>query len=109
MTKNQNTNNFRDFSDFSDTEKKLAEIWKDVLSLSTQEYEGLNKESDFLDLTPSWCKTIEINLLSGQISRIFEISVDSIAVDDCSTLKDQAAEIDRAIKVAHFNRLIEPD
>lgn len=98
VMKEQSINSFKDFSNFSETEKKLAEIWRDVLLLSKEEYEALDKESDFFDLTPSWCVTFEINSLLREISRVFGISTDSLPVDDYSTLSEQAALINNAIK-----------
>lgn len=98
VMKDQSINSFKDFSNFSETEKKLAEIWRDVLLLSKEEYEALDKESDFFDLTPSWCVTFEINSLLREISRVFGISPDFLAVDDYSTLSEQATLINNAIK-----------
>lgn len=100
VIKDQSINRSKDFSDFSQTEKKLAEIWRDVLFLSKEQYEALNTESDFFDLTPSWCATFEINSLLREISHVFGISTDFLDVDDYSTLSKQAAVINNAIKPA---------
>lgn len=101
MSEDKSVSSCKDFSeihnDFSETQKSLAEIWRNVLSLSEEEYRNLDKESDFFDLAPSWCVTFELIFLKKEISRVFEISIDSIAMDDHSTLSEQAILIDRMI------------
>jgi hypothetical protein len=92
VMENHYANNFKDFSD---TERKLAEIWRDVLCLSEEQCKELNKESDFLDLLPSWCGTFEINFLNKKINQIFQIPIDSICQVNYSTIKELAAWIDR--------------
>jgi hypothetical protein len=83
------------FKDFSDTERKIAEIWRDVFDLSKKQFEELNKDSDFFDLLPSWCATFEINSLNRDINQIFHIPIDLISIADNSTIKELAARIDR--------------
>lgn len=84
------------FTNFSDTERKLAEIWKNVLFLSTQEYNDLNKTSDFFRFV-GWCATHELADLKQQIEYVFKISTEPFALDDYSLFAEQAALIDRII------------
>ncbi|NJO93224.1 MAG: acyl carrier protein [Hydrococcus sp. RM1_1_31] len=92
VMKNHFANNF---NDFSDTERKIAEIWRDVLCLSKKQFEELNKDSDFFDLLPSWCATFEINSVNRDINQMFHIPIDLISISENSTIKELAARIDR--------------
>lgn len=98
--KDQSINSFKDFSDFSATERELAEIWKRALSLSDARHNALTQESDFWALS-GWCATIPYNLLKRQIESIFGIVLDD-SFEDCSTFSEQAAWIDFRVE----NRLI---
>lgn len=84
------------FKNFSNTERKLAEIWKNVLFLSAQKYYALHKTSDFFEFV-GWCATHELADLKQQIEYTFKISTEPFALDDYSTLSAQAALIDRII------------
>jgi hypothetical protein len=85
---------------FSQTEKKLANIWRKVFLLSREQYESLTKDSDFFEFT-YWCGTFEIYDLEQEIDEAFGISINSVAVDaldNYSTLCEQAAFIESLIE-----------
>lgn len=91
-----NSTNLDEFKDFSDTEIKLAEIWKNVLFLSAQKYSALNKDSEFFEFV-GWSATHELADLKQQIEYAFKISTEPFALDDYSLFAEQAALIDRII------------
>lgn len=91
-----NSTDFDKFKNFSDTENKLAEIWKNVLFLSAQKYNALSKSSDFSDFLVG-CATIKLSRLTQQIEYIFKISTEPFDLDDYSILSEQAALIDSII------------
>jgi hypothetical protein len=81
---------------FSETEKKLSEIWKNVLFMSAQKYDTLNKSSDFFDFT-GWGSTLKLASLTGKIKDAFKISTEPFSLGEYSILSEQAALIDRII------------
>lgn len=91
-----NSTDANKFKNFSDTEVKLAEVWKNALFLSTQKYNAVSKSSDFSDFI-SGCVTIKLSRLTKQIEHIFNISTEPFDLDDYSTLSEQAALIDSII------------
>ncbi len=58
-------------SNLSDTEKKLADIWKKVLDLSEKEFETLNPHSDFFKLINNFCVMSEVADLTVSVENIF--------------------------------------
>ncbi|MGG6267067.1 hypothetical protein ACQ4M3_12945 [Leptolyngbya sp. AN03gr2] len=81
-----------DVQQFTETERKLAEIWRYALSLSIERYQSLTQESDFWDLA-GWCATIPYTLLKNQLESEFGIVLDE-SIEDHSTLREQATWLD---------------
>jgi len=84
------------FRNFSATERKLIEIWKNVLFLSAQKYNALHKNSDFFEFV-GWSATHELADLKQQVEYAFKISTEPFALDKYSLFSEQAALIDRII------------
>lgn len=99
--------------DLSNIEKKLTVIWQKVLRLSSEEWQNLERQSDFLTLTNNLCKKISLSkliddsILSEQNTSIKEVVYSNLVsfvnskfgicsnqITDYRTLAEQAAFID---------------
>lgn len=99
--------------DLNDTEKKLAVIWKQVFSLSTEECQKLDRQSNFLVFTKRFCEKLEysvndlgkFNFVNGCVRETlitfvndkFDIWSEGIA--DHQTLGEQAVYIDCCLTI----------
>ena len=87
----------------NNTEKVLADVWKKVLSLSEEEYQTLNQNSNFEALLPDWCATYELAMLNNGIRERFGISSEELRneITDLNTLGKQAAVIERFLAITN--------
>lgn len=82
--------------EFSETEAKLAEIWRKVLDLAPEELAELAKESDFFELSGA-SASLDIACLTKAINQTFGIPDFDLPIEDCSTLSEQASWLDQRI------------
>lgn len=100
--------------DLNDTEKKLAVIWRQVFSLSTEECQKLEPQSDFLVFTNRFCEKLgysvddvgKFNFVTGCVRETLvsfvncEFDIWSEGIADHRTLAEQAVFIDCGLAVA---------
>jgi hypothetical protein len=109
-------------SNLSNTEKKLASIWKLVFCLSEREWQSLDRQSDFKALTRNFCEKIgsstssniqgleeENNFVKGCVYATLVGHVDSDfgiwseGLTDHRTLGEQAVFIDCCLAIVSLS------
>ncbi len=94
------TSEVNDFTDFTEAERRLADIWRYAFSLSPAQYAALNRNTSIYDFLVK-SATFKGHVLKETINKVLGIPIYDFANDalqNYNTLSELAAFIDRTIE-----------